>query len=937
MCRYSLITYKPVKIMAVTYWRDIPVALKGIVMTKNNPGLRDLDNVKTLKDEISKLKKEIAFKEEIFELSPNYIILMGLNGEILEVNNAVKQLISRVNNQSSPEKISNLKIIPQEEYKKYIECIAIIFNNGKNRPFKSYFLDKGGESRHVKVYISPVKSENEIIAVSIFATDITDLKLMKDSLRESLSLHKATLESVASGLLVVNQKGIVTSYNQKFLEMWNIPSKMVNPGYDEQLLDYIIGDLKNPLEFRRKIEELYKNPRKISNDTIEFKDGRVYQRYSQPQIIGNNVTGRVWSFSDLTNLKKTKESLRESVAYYKTIFEHSGTATLIVEEDNTISLANSETENIFGYHPLEVMDKKTWMDFVLPEYLPKMMEYQRLRNTNSTSVPENYEFRIIDKFGQIKDIYANICLIPGTRRTLASILDVTERNLAMARIKESENRYRSLAEAVEEFVFIINREDELEYINEYAARKWKLNPDEVLGKPRCELFPQETNELQGKYLQRVFEIKNTVRGENLLTMSPESMWLDTLLIPLKNEDGTVEKVLGVARDITERKEYELLLSRQNEIHKAMGTILTQAIVSESEEDLTKTCLHVCENITQSESGFITEISPDHDFSHLSITESLENYELDNRDYLLLDELKIKIWKQMKKTKSPIIYNDLNTTDLDIFTKAQSTLRNILLTPLLRNGEFMGVIGLCNKEADFDFYDMKAMENISTTIVEALLRKRAEEKLKKALNDKEMLVREIHHRTKNNLMIMASLLNLTSADIEDEKSREVFHQIQTRAKSMALIHEKLYRSNNFKQINFGDYIRHLARDLFNSFLEDPERVELVMELEDLNLDINTAIPLGLILNELLTNSMKYAFPRGQYGSITIKFFKEAEKYVMIVNDNGIGLPPDLDIDNTDTLGLQLVKSLIGQIEGDITVHRDGGTCIVIIFQEEDYLS
>jgi len=335
-------------------------------MTENNTGLKDLEKVENLKNEISRLKKEIAFKEEIFELSPNYIILMGLNGEILEVNNAVKKLISRVNNKSSPEKISNLKIIPPDEYQKYIDCISIIFNNKNNRPFKSYFLDKGGESRHVKVYISPVKSENEIIAVSIFATDITDLKLMKDSLRESLSLHKATLESVANGILVVNQNGIVTSYNHKFLEMWDIPSKMISPGYDEQLLDYISGNLKNPLEFREKIKKLYDNPHEISIDTLEFKDGRVYQRYSQPQIIGNQVTGRVWSFSDQTKFKKTKESLRESIAYYKTIFEHSGTATLMVEENNTISLANSETENIFGYHPLEIINKKTWMDFVLP-------------------------------------------------------------------------------------------------------------------------------------------------------------------------------------------------------------------------------------------------------------------------------------------------------------------------------------------------------------------------------------------------------------------------------------------------------------------------------------------------------------------------------------------------------------------------------------------
>ena len=908
-------------------------------MTNNNESLKDLNRVNRLEKEISRLKKEIAYKEEIFEISPNYIILIGLDGEILEVNTSVYQLNYQIDNKKIPKLLSQLKIIPPEEYHKYTNSIESIFNKKVNRPFESFFLDKEDEFRHIKVYISPVKSQNEIIAISIFATDITDLKLMKDSLQESISLQKATMESVANGILVVNNQGIVTSYNQKFLDMWNIPTEMVNPGYNKELLDYVMGELKDPLKFRSKIEQLYNNPSQTSTDTIEFEDGRFYQQYSRPQIIGNKVTGRVWSFIDLTKLKQTKESLRESVAYYKTIFEHSGTATIIVEEDSTISLANSETEKILGYSPSEVIGQKTWKNFVIPEYHPKMDEYQRLRYSNSESAPNNYEFRIIDKYGKVKDIFANICLIPGTKRTLASITDVTERKQSLAKITESENRYRTLAEAVEDFVFIINREDKLEYINEYAARKWKLNYSDVLGKPRCELFPSESNELQGKYLQRVFEIGNTVRGENLVTMSPDTMWLDTTLIPLKNQDGTVEKVLGVARDMTERKEYELLLSRQNEIHKAMGTILTEAIMAKTELNLTKTCLSVCEEITKSEFGFICEIDSKNEIKTLIISESLlENFQEENIDLNpMLKNLKIHdIWQQLNTTKYPIIYNDLSIANLDFLHGNHPFLKKILMTPLLRNGEFMGLIGLGNKESDYDFSDSKAMGSISTTIVEALLRKRAEENLKKALNDKEMLVREIHHRTKNNLMIMASLLNLTSADIEDEKAKEIFRQIQTRAKSMALIHEKLYRSDNFKKINFGDYIRHLARDLFNSFLRYPDRVELVMELEDLDLDINTAIPLGLILNELLTNSMKYAFPHGEYGTITIKFFKKAEKYVMMVDDDGIGLPSDLDVQKTDTLGLQLVKNLIGQIDGEILVNRDGGTHVTITFNENDYL-
>ncbi|WP_321421683.1 PAS domain S-box protein [uncultured Methanobacterium sp.] len=909
-------------------------------MTDNNASLKDLNQVKILKNEILKLKKEIAYKKGIFDISPNYIIIIGLDGEILEVNNSVSSLSFLVEDKRIPKLLSQLEIIPSKEYHKYTNSIDNIFNKKVNIPFESFFLDKEDEVRYIKVYVSPVTSQDEIIAISILATDITDLKLMENSLQESISLQKATMESVANGILVINNQGIITSYNQKFRDMWNIPQSMVNIGYESDLLDHVMGDVKDPLKFRSKIEQLYQNPNQTSTDIVEFEDGRVYQRYSQPQIVGNKVTGRVWSFIDLTNLKQAKESLRESVAYYKTIFEHSGTATLIVEEDSTISMANSETEKIVGYAPYELMGRKKWKDLVVPEYQTKMEEYQKLRYSNSADAPNNYEFRIIDKYGETKDIFANVCIIPGTKRTLASILDVTERNQAMAKITESENRYRTLAEAVEDFVFIINHNDQLEYINEYAARKWKLDPSEVLGKPRCELFPPETNELQGKYLQRVFQIKDTVRGENLLTMTPDSMWLDTILIPLKTPEGNVEKVLCVARDMTERKEYELLLSRQNEIHKAMGTILTEAILSETEEDLTKTCLSVSEEITHSEVGFICEINPDKELKSMVFSESLMGrFQLENIDMdIMLQNLKInEIWEQLKISKYPVSYNDLSTLDLDFLPLNHPFLNNIIIAPLLKNGEFMGLIGLANKGSDYDFSDIKALGSISTTIVEALLRKRAEENLKKALNDKEMLVREIHHRTKNNLMIMASLLNLTSADIEDEKAKEIFRQIQTRAKSMALIHEKLYRSDNFKKINFGDYIRHLARDLFNSFLTYPERVELVMELEDLNLDINTAIPLGLILNELLTNSMKYAFPNGEYGTITIKFFKKDENYVMMVDDDGIGLPSDLDVQKTDTLGLQLVKNLIGQIEGKMLVYRDDGTHVTITFNEDEYLS
>ncbi|NYB52371.1 MAG: PAS domain S-box protein [Methanobacteriaceae archaeon] len=791
---------------------------------ENRGYMEDVKKIEMLKNEISLLKKQIHLQKEILNQSPHYHLLVRSDGEILQVSDSVNKLLDKSKNDIIHQNLSNINLIPSDEYGKYLAAFQALSSGEKNRSFDTFFNSRN-DSIPVSVHVSRVKSNH--------------LKYKSDD------------------------KGVFSIY----------------------------------------------------------------------AYASNSV-----------HLKETKETIQESENYYQAIFEYNGTATVVVEEDNTISLANSQTEHVFGFKPQEIMGRKKWTDFVLPEYQPQMMEFKKLRNSNSTSLPNQYEFQIFDRNGNKKDIFANICLIPGTKKTLASIIDVTEQKKALAIIREKENKYRKLAEAVEDFVFIINREDKLEYINNYAARKWKLNPDYVQGKLRCEIFPSENSDLQSKYLQRVFEIGNTVRGENLVTMTTDSMWLDTLLIPLKNKDGNVEKVLVVARDITERKEYELLLSRQNEIHKSMGTILTESIRSKNEEELLKTCLSVCEDITQSDFGFICEMNALDEINTLVLTESLQKkYSIKDFDlYPMIEIFKVKkIWNHLKTMKSPMMYNNLSKLDFKLpekFSENNQFLKKLLLAPLLKNDEFVGMVVLGNKKSDYDFSDIKALQSITTTIVEALLRKRAEDNLKKALEDKEMLVKEIHHRTKNNLMIMASLLNLTSADIEDEKAREIFQQIQSRAKSMALIHEKLYRSDNFKEINFGDYIRYLARDLFNSFLGYPDRVQLVMELEDLNLDINTAIPLGLILNELLTNSMKYAFPSGEYGTITIKFFKEHKNYVMKVNDDGIGLPTDLDIQKTDTLGLQLVKNLIGQIEGEIMVETGEGTNITIKFPEDNnYLS
>jgi two-component sensor histidine kinase len=153
--------------------------------------------------------------------------------------------------------------------------------------------------------------------------------------------------------------------------------------------------------------------------------------------------------------------------------------------------------------------------------------------------------------------------------------------------------------------------------------------------------------------------------------------------------------------------------------------------------------------------------------------------------------------------------------------------------------------------------------------------------------------------------------------------------------MVLIHELLYQSSDLKRINFGSYINKLTNELFSVYVTDPNKIKLNMDINDIMLDINTAIPLGLIVNELVSNSMKHAFPNNKQGKIDIKFNLDNGDYTMIISDNGVGFPQDYNIQNSDSLGLKIVNSLTEQIDGEITIETSNGTKFIIKFKEETY--
>jgi two-component sensor histidine kinase len=213
------------------------------------------------------------------------------------------------------------------------------------------------------------------------------------------------------------------------------------------------------------------------------------------------------------------------------------------------------------------------------------------------------------------------------------------------------------------------------------------------------------------------------------------------------------------------------------------------------------------------------------------------------------------------------------------------------------------------------------------------RARVEEQIKASLKEKEALLQEIHHRVKNNLQVISSLLHLQSSQTADKQILGILRESESRVRSMALVHEALYRSPDLARVDFAEYIDHLTTDLFRSYGVNAQDITLKIDVQDVALDIDTAIPCGLIINELVSNALKHAFPDGRKGEVRVDFQADGgDRLVLAVSDDGVGLLEDTDLQLTGTLGLQLVSTLTRQLGGDVELDGSSGTAVRIGFSQ-----
>ena len=470
-------------------------------------------------------------------------------------------------------------------------------------------------------------------------------------------------------------------------------------------------------------------------------------------------------------------------------------------------------------------------------------------------------------------------------RVRGTVQDITER-------KKAEEEIRKLADVVESSNDAIVTES-LEGIitswNKGAEQIYGYSAKEILGKDISILEPAN---LKGEIRQLVGKIKQgrKIRHYDTLRLKKDGTLINVsiTLSPIFNASGELVAVSAIVRDITERIKAEEAVRLSN--------IYNRSLIEASPDPL----------VTIGPDGKITDVN-----SSTETATGRSRYELIGTDFS-------DYFTEPEKAKEgyQLVFQKGLVRDYQLEIKNEDGRKvPVLYNASVYKNEAGEVIGVFAAARD---------------ITE---RKKAEEALEKI---EKIRIKEIHHRIKNNLQVISSLLDLQAETFEDETVKKAFREGQDRVISMALIHEELYKGEGTDKLDFSTYLQKLAESLFQTYSLSSKNIRLCMDLEENTFfDMDTAVPLGIIVNELVSNSLKHAFPGRDKGEFQIKLRrdekgehkKEGNKstsFTLTVSDNGVGIPENLDIEDPDTLGLQLVTSLVDQLDGKLELKRNNGT-------------
>jgi len=738
---------------------------------------------------------------------------------------------------------------------------------------------------------------------------ISKLTENNKSLQDWHNLYGTIINKVPDIIIQTDLNGNIIFVNDALIQ--NFPDLDSDSIMGTNMISFVAEEDKARAVENTKL--MFEKPLGVREYKLHLEKDKVYEYAVNGDVVRDTSgipTGMVYVLRDITEAKKSKRALEESEVRYRKLFSTAADAIFLMDEltfidcnSKALEMFDCKKEQILGHSPTKFSPQNQ------PDGSESKNKASKMLESVFAGKPQFFEWQHKKLNGVIFDaeVRLNLLVLSNKNYIQAIVRDVTERKKTERSLIESEKLSSAVLAGSPIGISVRDRNGTLILYNKSWQKIWGLSNEEVKEKQkkRTKFRLNKKDEYLGKFKDEIEEIYKKGGSFTIpeIKLKPDrkhkAKWISQQFYAISDDDNEVGRVVILTTNITETKIYEEELKRNDQRHKRLIETAAEGF-----------WLINSKNVT------------------IDVNRSLCKMLGHTRD-----EIIGKTPFEFCDEKNAKILSEQMSTPTDIKQKSYE----IELTK--KNGHKITV--LFNATVMLNKHSKRT--GAFTFVTDITQKKKAENQIKQSLREKDTLLKELYHRTKNNMQIISSMLKMKSRSLENHALSKIdnmefvlntFNEINHKIKAMSMVHQKLYQAKDLSHINLKDYVNDLINMLMISYGYSSDTISLRISSEKLYVLIDTAIPLGLIMNELISNIFKHAFHNSENNEIVIDLSKPANDEIKVsISDNGLGLPNDIRLEDVNTMGLQTVFSLVKyQLKGTVNYKIDNGLKWEIIIKD-----